>query len=177
MSVSGLLDALSVPEHRSLSTQHSGIRAEWIIPADRMKAGQPHRVPVSAAALVILREMAALKDSSGLVFIGQREGTPKSDMTLTAVLRRTGRGELSAHGFRSTFRDWAAEATPRPNDVVEQELAHAIGSALEAAYRRGDLIAKRRALMDHWANYLTEPAAQVVRPRFGQQHAAHEVVA
>ena len=85
--------------------------------------------------------------------------------------------DLTAHGFRSTFRDWAAEATGHPNHVVEQALAHTIGSAVEAAYRRGDLFAKRRALMDDWAAYLAKPAAQVVRPRFGEQHAAHEVVA
>ena len=119
---------------------------------------------------------AALKNGSGLVFLGQRRGVPMSDMTLTAVLRRMGKGDLTAHGFRSTFRDWAAESTHHPNHVVEQALAHGIGSAVEAAYRRGDLIAKRRALMDDWAAYLAKPAAQVVRPGFGKQRAAHEVV-
>jgi integrase len=152
-------------------------RAEWIISAERMKAGQPHRVPLSEAVLAILHEMAALKDGSGLVFLGQRKGVPMSDMTLTAVLRRMGMGDLTAHGFRSTFRDWAAKATVHPNHVVEQALAHAIGSAVEAAYRRGDLIEKRTALMADWAAYLAKPAAQVLRPRFGRQPAAHEVVA
>jgi integrase len=148
-------------------------RAEWTIPAARMKAGKDHRVPLSETALAILREMAALKDGSGVVFLGQRKSVPMSGMTLTAVLRRMGKGELTAHGFRSTFRDWAAEATHHPNHVVEQALAHTIGSAVEAAYRRGDLLAKRRALMDDWAAYLAKPAAKVVRPRFGKQHAAH----
>jgi integrase len=152
-------------------------RGEWIIPAERMKAAKDHRVPLSEAALAILHEMAALKNGSGLVFLGQRWGVPMSDMTLTAVLRRMGKGDLTAHGFRSTFRDWAAEATAHPNHVVEQALAHAIPSAVEAAYRRGDLLAKRRALMDDWANYLAQLPAHVVRPRFGKQHAAHEVVA
>lgn len=152
-------------------------RAEWIIPAGRMKAGQPHRVPPSEAALAILHEMAALKDGSGLVFLGHRRGVPMSDMTLTAALRRMGRDDLTAHGFHSRFRDWAAEATHHPNHVVEQALAHAIGSAVEAAYRRGDLIRKRRVLMADWAVYLAKPAAEVVRPRFGQHQAAHEAVA
>ena len=80
----------------------------WTIPAARMKAARPHRVPLSEPALGILRAMAKLKDGSGLVFLGQKHGTPLSDMTLTAVLRRTGRNDLTAHGFRSTFRDWAA---------------------------------------------------------------------
>jgi len=100
-----------------------------------------------------------------------------SDITLTHPLRRMGRGDLTAHGFRSTFRDWAAESTHHANHVVEQALAHTIGSAVEAAYRRGDLLAKRRALMDDWAAYLAKPPAQVVRPRFGKQRATHEVVA
>jgi integrase len=129
-------------------------RAEWTIPARRMKSQRPHRVPLSASALAILREQAKLKDGSGLVFLGQRRGRPMSDMTLTAVLRRMGRGDLTAHGFRSTFRDWAAEATGHPNHVVEQALAHAIGSAVEAAYRRGDLFEKRAALMNDWSEYL-----------------------
>jgi integrase len=135
-------------------------RTEWIIPAERMKAGQPHRVPLSEPALALLREQAKLKDGSGLVFLGQRKDTPMSDMTLTAVLRRMGRGDLTAHGFRSTFRDWAAEATGHPNHVVEQALAHTIGSAVEAAYRRGDLFAKRVVLMNDWASYLEQPAAR-----------------
>jgi integrase len=80
-----------------------------------------------------------------------------------------GHGDLTVHGFRSTFRDWAAEATHHPNHVVEQALAHAIGNAVEAAYRRGDLFEKRKALMDDWANYLAKPPAQVVRPRFGKR--------
>jgi integrase len=98
--------------------------------------------------------MAKLKDGSGLVFLGQKHGTPLSDMTLTAVLRRMGRNDMTAHGFRSTFRDWAAENTHHPNHVVELALAHAIGDKVEAAYRRGDLFEKRQALMDDWAAYL-----------------------
>jgi len=150
--------------------------AVWTIPAGRMKGGQ-HRVPLSTPALAILKEMAPLRDSSGLVFLGLKPGVPMSDMTLTAVLRRMGRGDLTAHGFRSTFRDWAAETTAYPNHVVEQALAHAIPSAVEAAYRHGDLYEKRKALMNDWADYLAKPAAQVVRPDFAEQQDAHEAVA
>ena len=80
-----------------------------------------------------------------------------SDRTLLAVLHRMGRGDLTAHGFRSTFRDWAAETTEHPNHVVELALAHAIGNAVEAAYRRGDLFEKRVALMSDWAAFLAKP--------------------
>jgi integrase len=156
-------------------------RAVWTIPAARMKAEREHRVPLSKPAVTILEEMAKLRDGSGLVFLGLKRGVPLSDMTLSAVLRRMGRGELTVHGFRSTFRDWAAEATHHANHVVEQALAHAILSAVEAAYRRGDLFKKRTALMDDWAAHLENSSAQVVRPEFGQRRTAetdtHETVA
>jgi integrase len=138
--------------------------AVWTIPAARMKAGKEHRVPLSKPALAILRQMADLKDGGGLVFLGQKRGVSLSDMTLTAVLRRMGHGDLTAHGFRSTFRDWAAEATAHPNHVVEQALAHAIGNAVEAAYRRGDLFGKRITLMDEWAAYLAQSSRHSVAP-------------
>jgi len=151
--------------------------AVWTIPAARMKAGRPHKVPLSKPALAILHRMAQVKDGSGLIFLGQKFSVPLSDVTLLAVLRRMGRGELTVHGFRSTFRDWAAENTHHPNHVVELALAPTIGDKVEAAYRRGDLFEKRKALMDDWANYLAKAPAKVVRPRFGKQHAAQEVVA
>ena len=123
-------------------------------------------MPLSAPALAILHEMAELKDGSGLVFLGLKRGVLMSDMTLAAVLKRMGRGDLTVHGTaRSTFRDWAAEVTHHPNHVVERALAHAIPSAVEAAYRRGDLLGKRKALMDDWAKFLARPAAQVVQLR------------
>jgi integrase len=136
--------------------------AVWTIPAARMKGGKPHRVPLSKPALAILREMAKLQDGSGLVFLGLKRGVLMSDMTLTAVLRRMGQSDITVHGFRSTFRDWAAEATSHPNHVVEQALAHAIPSAVEAAYRRGDLFEKRKALMDEWATFLGRPPAEII---------------
>jgi len=129
--------------------------ALWTVPGERMKAKVEHVVPLSAAALAIL---LALPREGSLVFPGAREGRPLSDMSLTAVLRRMGRGDLTAHGFRSTFRDWAAEQTAFPAEVVEMALAHAIGNKVEAAYRRGDLIEKRRRLMEDWARYCSTVA-------------------
>jgi len=131
--------------------------AVWTIPAERMKAGREHRVPLSEAALAILHEIAALKNGSGLVFLGQRRGVPMSDMTLTAVLRRMGKGDLTAHGFRSTFRDWCAESTNHPRELAEAALAHTLRDKVEAAYQRGDLLAKRRRLMDDWAAFCAKP--------------------
>lgn len=130
----------------------------WIIPASRMKAGREHRVPLTARGLEILSEMRLLRASDDdFVFQGIRTGgsNPKglSNMSMSAVLKRMGRNDIVPHGFRSTFRDWAAETTDFPHMVCEMALAHAISSDVEAAYRRGDLLDKRRALMEAWANY------------------------
>lgn len=122
----------------------------WTIPGERMKAKAEHTVPLSDAALDLLRNMPR---EGTLVFPGAVVGRPLSDMSLTAVLRRMGRGNLTAHGFRSTFRDWAAEQTAYPSEVIEMSLAHTIANKVEAAYRRGDLIEKRRRLMADWARY------------------------
>jgi integrase len=130
--------------------------ATWIVPAERMKGGREHRMPLSEPALDVLKEMAQARvssDLSALVFPGRDAGRPLSDMSLTAVLRRMGRGELTAHGFRSSFRDWAAETTAYPTELVEMALAHTVGNKVEAAYRRGDLFEKRRRLMQDWADY------------------------
>ena len=121
-------------------------------PADEGRQGTP-RAAVEGGARV-LRSMALLRTDRGPVFPGQKLQRPMTDMSLTRPLKRMGRGDLTAHGFRSTFRDWAAEATGHPNHVVEQALAHAIGNAVEAAYRRGDLFEKRVALMTDWAAFL-----------------------
>lgn len=125
--------------------------AVWIVPAARMKAKREHRVPLSVRVIEVLRGLPVV--AGGLVFPGMREGSPLSDMTLTAVLRRMGRGDLTAHGFRSTFRDWAAERTNYPRDVAEMALAHTIGDKVEAAYRRGDLFDKRTRMMEDWARF------------------------
>ena len=131
----------------------------WTIPAERMKAGKEHRVPLSLAAIAIV-EHQRLNRFSDLVFPSPnrskgewRESAMLSDMTLSAVLRRM---EVAAvpHGFRSTFRDWCAEQTDYPNEVAEMALAHTVSNKVEAAYRRGDLLQKRYRLMDDWAKYV-----------------------
>lgn len=132
----------------------------WIIPGERMKAGRPHRVPLSDEVLKLLQGIKG----EGYVFPGAREGRPLSNMAMTMVLRRLGHPDLTVHGFRSTFRDWCAEETHYPNIVAEQALAHTVGNAVEAAYRRGDLLDKRRALMADWATYCTTKKAANVIP-------------
>jgi integrase len=124
----------------------------WTIPAERMKAGREHRVPLSAAALAIVTQWPQIGPNAP-VFPGGKVGKPLSNMAMLMVLRRMGRGDLTAHGFRSTFRDWAAERTNFPRDVAEMALAHTIGDKVEAAYRRGDLFEKRRQLMEAWAKF------------------------
>jgi len=122
----------------------------WIVPGERMKAGREHRIALSSATVSLLEEMRASRESD-YVFPGQRPGKPLSNMAFLAVLRRMGRTDLTAHGFRSSFRDWAAERTSYPPEVVEMALAHTIGDKVEAAYRRGDLFEKRCQLMEDWA--------------------------
>lgn len=128
-------------------------KALWTIPGERMKAGREHRVPLSAPALAIL---AALPREGEFVFGGER---PLSQMALLMTLRRMKRTDLTAHGFRSTFRDWAAERTGFPAEVAEMALAHVVGDKVEAAYRRGDLFEKRRQLAEAWAKFCAMPAA------------------
>jgi integrase len=140
--------------------------AHWTVPAERMKAGREHRVPLSRAAIDILAAMAPLRDEDAgdWIFLGGRRGKPLSNMGMMMLLRRMKRPELTVHGFRSTFRDWAAEATNHPREVAEQALAHALPSAVEAAYRRGDLFDERRRLMEDWADFCGRPVmlAEVV---------------
>jgi integrase len=126
--------------------------ATWTIPAERMKAGREHRVPLSSPAVTLLRTMVKNGD---IVFSGRQPDTLLSDMSLTAVLRRMARPEITVHGFRSTFRDWCAEslANSFPREVCEHALAHSLPDKVEAAYRRGDLFEKRMLLMDAWATY------------------------
>ncbi|WP_298159791.1 site-specific integrase [Brevundimonas sp.] len=132
------------------------IEKVWTVPGDRMKAGKEHRVPLSQPALDLL---AALPKIAGTDFVFPApRGGPLSDMTLTAVLRRM-KVPATAHGFRSTFRDWAAERTNYPRDVAEMALAHTIGDKVEAAYRRGDLFAKRTRMMADWAKFIEKPVA------------------
>jgi integrase len=129
----------------------------WRVPADRMKAGKEHRVPLSDRALTILGEIKRTESNQeAFVFPGLSAERPLSNMAMLKVLERMGRSDLTVHGFRSTFRDWAAERTSFPNEVVEMALAHAIDDKTEAAYRRGDLFEKRRLLMEAWARYCAE---------------------
>jgi len=132
-------------------------RAVWTIPGERMKAKREHRVPLSAPALDLLRNLQRMTGTD-LLFPGQRGG-PLSDMSLSAVMKRM-EMEAVPHGLRSTFRDWAGERTNYPRDLCEQALAHVIESKAEAAYRRGDALEKRRGLMEAWAMFLqTAPTA------------------
>lgn len=131
--------------------------AVWMIPADRIKAGKEHRVPLSKPAVAILQKLAVAR-SSDFVFPGGKPGRPLSNMALLALLRRMERPDLTVHGFRSAFRDWAAERTNFPREVCEMALAHTIGDKVEAAYRRGDLFSKRRQLMEAWARYCLTPS-------------------
>ena len=136
---------------------------EWRIPGERMKGGREHRVPLPDAGLGLLEQARGLDDGSGLVFPSPlRSGRPLSDMTLTKILRDRGLAErATVHGFRSAFRDWCAE-TGKPREIAEAALAHTVGG-VEGAYFRSDLFARRRALMDQWAAFLTETEAKVVR--------------
>ena len=138
--------------------------ATWTVPAERMKANVEHRVPLSPRATAILAEANSIRDGSDLVFPSPlRPGKPMSDMTLTKLLRDLGFADrTTVHGFRSSFRDWAAECTSAPHAVMELSLAHAVGSAVEAAYARSMLIEKRRALMMQWATYLESDEKSVV---------------
>jgi integrase len=125
-------------------------RRIWIIPAERMKGRREHRAPLADAALAVLECMQ--NDRRGdYIFPGQSPGKPLSNMALLMLLRKMGRGDLTAHGFRSTARDWMAESTNFPSEVCEFALAHVVGDKVEAAYRRGDLFDKRRALAEAWA--------------------------
>jgi integrase len=120
----------------------------WTVPGSRMKAGREHRVPLSAAAMSILEKLTDR---------GRDRPFAISNMAMNMLLRRMGKDDLTVHGFRSTFRDWAAERTHFPAEVAEMALAHTVGDKVEAAYRRGDLFMKRRALMDAWAEHCETP--------------------
>lgn len=126
--------------------------ALWVIPANRMKMGKEHRVPLSARAIEIVKAQQAVKQNN-YVFPGTRYGKPLSNMAMLQLLKRMNRTDITAHGFRSTFRDWAGETTNYPREVCEAALAHGIKDKAEAAYARGDLFMKRAALMDDWATY------------------------
>lgn len=126
----------------------------WTIPAERMKAGREHRVPLSAPVLHILKEAAKTRRND-FVFPGARDRRPISNMTMAKALAAAGAGDFTVHGFRSSFRDWVHEATTFPGDLAEAALAHVVGDETERAYRRGDALEKRRKLTAAWARYLS----------------------
>ena len=127
--------------------------ATWTIPGERMKAGKPHRVPLSRRALGILEEARSLSDGNGVVFPAPRSGGVLSNMAFTQLLRRL-EFDFVPHGLRSSFRDWAAEKTDAPHAVMETALAHTVGNATEAAYLRAEFFDLRRDLMDEWSGFL-----------------------
>jgi integrase len=144
----------------------------WIIPASRMKGRREHRVPLTTAALAVLQDMLATRQSD-YVFPGVYSGKAIGKNTPRGLVRQLTGRPVTVHGFRSSFRDWAAERTSFPREVAEMALAHAIPSAVEAAYRRSDLFDKRRRLMDAWSEFCAKPAAngKVVPIRKGTMNA------
>jgi integrase len=130
----------------------------WTVPAARMKAAREHRVPLSERAVAILEEVRPLRlAEDGFVFPGAKFGRPLSNMAFLMLLRRMERADLTAHGFRSSFRDWCAERTNFPSEVAEMALAHTVSDKTVAAYNRSDLFDRRRRLMAEWATFCTAP--------------------
>jgi integrase len=130
----------------------------WTVPAKRMKAKREHRVPLSDGALAVLQKMQALRpagDDDPYVFPGGKEGKPLSNTAMLELRQRMGRTSITVHGFRSTFRDWAAERTNFPREIAEMALAHVVGGKSELAYWRSDLFEKRRKLMQQWETFCT----------------------
>jgi integrase len=148
-----ILTACRTSEVIGATWQEVDVRAAvWSVPADRIKAGNEHRVPLSPPAVALLRELG--KHNAGeFVFPGGKRVRPISTNALLELLKRMERTDITPHGFRSTFRDWAAERTNYPREVAEMALAHAVSDKVEAAYRRGDLFEKRRRLMNEWAAF------------------------
>jgi integrase len=143
----------------------------WTIPLDRMKAGREHRLPLSDQAYEVLEQLPRMSE---WVFPGRKAKTGLSNMSLLQTLRRVDKGDVTTHGFRSSFRDWAAEQTAFPREVIESALAHTIGSQVELAYLRSDLLEKRRALVAAWGRHCAglSEASQVLELRAGRRRTA-----
>ena len=136
-------------------------QAIWTVPAERMKSRVTHRVPLTPAAQAVLQKVRPLSSEEGaLVFPGQRDGRPLSQMAMMMLLRRMNADQFTVHGFRSTFRDWAGDHTNFAREVVEAALSHSVGNAVERAYRRSDAFAKRRRLMEAWSGYCGRMATE-----------------
>lgn len=152
-----------VREAMTTGAQTKEVDAEaklWTVPGSRMKDGKEHRTPLSEEAIAVYHRVRAEKRGpEEFLFPGAVKDRPLSNMTMDMALRRL-KAPYTVHGFRSTFRDWAGDCTEHPREVVEAALAHAIGSAVERAYRRGDALEKRRKLMQDWADFLFKPPAR-----------------
>ena len=131
----------------------------WTVPAERMKSGIEHRVPLTEASLALLERAKSRRRSTDLIFPGQSGRKPLSNMAMAMAVRRAEVGPITVHGFRSSFRDWSAERTSAPRDVCEAALAHTVHNKVEAAYRRTDLFEKRLELMAQWSLFLTSSPA------------------
>jgi integrase len=132
----------------------------WTCPSERMKGGEVHRVPLTNEMLTILEPLQAMQ--SDYVFEGQKRHKPLSNMSMLMLLRRMKVADVTVHGFRSTFRVWAAEIANVPREVAEMSLAHRVGSEVELAYQRSDLLEKRRTLMARWSNFVTGTSGSVI---------------
>ena len=132
----------------------------WTVPPERMKAEKEHRVPLTEEAFAVLEKVRGLDPE--FIFPGQKRGKGLSNMAMTQLMRRIGRGDVTVHGFRSSFRDWAGERGGMPREVAEKCLAHQVGNLVERSYARSDLLEKRRILMEHWARYCLTTSAQVI---------------
>jgi integrase len=130
--------------------------ATWVIPAERMKAQREHRVPLSDAAVKLLRGLPT-ENNNPFIFLGPKAGGGLNKMSLSRVMQRMGREDGTVHGFRSCFSDWAHEQTAHSSHTIEIGLAHAVGNEIERAYRRKDMLAKRVRLMAEWARFCTSP--------------------
>ena len=135
----------------------------WVIPAERMKASRDHEVPLTERMIEILQAAAELKLDNGLIFPSALNGKAMSNNTLRLALQKRLGVDATVHGMRSAFKDWAAETTTYPNEVSEMALAHSIGSKVEAAYRRGNLLTKRRQMMADWDAFLTGKDRKVIQ--------------
>ena len=147
----------------------------WTVPAQRMKASKEHRVPLSAAAIALLKTLATAPE--GPLLFPSADGAELSENVMLALLERMGHDDITVHGFRSTFKDWATEKTNFPNIVSEMALAHTIDDEVEAAYRRGELLEKRRKLMEAWAHYCAKAAPVPKENNVVNLRAANELLA
>jgi integrase len=126
----------------------------WTVPAARVKTRRPHRVELSDPAIEVLKRMELIAMTGGYIFPGNRPGKPLSDQMMRKALRRAGGGEAKVHAMRAVYRTWIAEATSFPGELAEMAQGHLVGSEVERAYRRGDALERRRALMSAWADFL-----------------------